>query len=406
MASARFYLERRKESNGQVREDNIPIYLYFSYEGRRFQYYTGERISLTNWDEKRQRAKPSYPGSLELNQYLELISEKAHKIYRESRLQGFIPTVEFFKDSFKKKEAQRSKNFYDHFQAFLESKKAHASEASIRKYRQNLNHLRRFSQLRKYTLEFDSINDDFFNKYVDFFIHNLGHTNNTINRNVKTLKTFLNWATKHGYNTKLEFKNFSYRGYEGEIVHLTYEELMYLYRLELNNERLDKVRDAFCFGCFSGLRYSDIKNLKKENIQYGFIRSYSIKTKDQLDIPINQFMQEILNKYRDNPTQYCIPVMSNQRMNDYLKELGKLAQFMSPINIVRFQGSERIEQVYLKYELLSTHVARKTFVTIAYQKGIPTETIMKITNHKKHDTMKRYLKIGDDLKKKAMQQIF
>ena len=93
-------------------------------------------------------------------------------------------------------------------------------------------------------------------------------------------------------------------------------------------------------------------------------------------------------------------------MNDYLKELGKLAEFFTPINIVRFRGSERLEQVYLKYELLSTHVARKTFVTIAYQKGVSAETIMKITNHKKHDTLKRYLKIGDELKKQAMNNIF
>ena len=406
MASSRFYLERRRDTDGSIREESMPIYLYFSFNGKRFQFYTGERIDAANWDAKRQRARSSCTGSLELNQYLELLNEKAFRIYRECRLQNFIPTIEYFKHQFNDTPKAQSRNFYDHFNSFIESKKQYATHASIKKYRTILTHLKTFSRVKRYTLEFDSINSEFYHKFIDYFIVDCGHTNNTINRTLKTFKTFLNWATKEGYNQKLEFKNFTFKGYEGEIIHLTFEELMHLYHLEISNSTLDRVRDAFCFGCFSGLRYSDIKNLKKENIQHGYIRSYSIKTKDQLNVPINDLMFEILEKYKDNPSQYCIPVMSNQKMNEYLKDLGKLAEFFTPINIVRFRGSERLEQVYLKYELLTTHVARKSFVTIAYQKGVPAETIMKITNHKKHDTLKRYLKIGDDLKKQAMNNIF
>ena len=93
-------------------------------------------------------------------------------------------------------------------------------------------------------------------------------------------------------------------------------------------------------------------------------------------------------------------------MNEYLKEIGKLAGLDTQINIVRFQGAKRIEKIMPKYELLTTHVARKTFVTLAFQKNIPAETIMKITNHKKHDTLKRYMKIEDSQKDEAMQKIF
>jgi site-specific recombinase XerD len=407
MASAKFYLEKRRNTTGEIRIDKVPIYLFFSFNGKRFQHYTGERIDAKYWDDKKQRVKPNYPGTFEINAILEHLSEKAYRFYRQKRLAGNIPTVEDFKNEFSGAAPQiQSRNIFSFYQEYIDSKKISASWNSVKKYQTNLTHLREFALARKFSVEFDSINDSFFDKYLNFFIYDLEHTNNTISRNIRILKTFLNWATKRGYNTNLAFRNFTYKGFDGEIIYLTMDELMHLYSMDIQNEKLSKVRDIFCFGCFTGLRYSDIQNLKKEDVRGDFIRSFSIKTKDQLCIPLNEYSKALIDKYSQYPIDFCFPAPSNQKMNDYLKELGELAGFKEEINLVSFRGSDRIEIKYYKYQLLTTHVARKTFVTNAHQKGISTETIMKITNHKNHQTVARYLKIEEKQMHDAMQKIF
>lgn len=407
MASAKFYIEKRRNASGEIRTEKVPIYLFFSFNGKRFQYYTGERIDTRYWDDKKHRVKSGFPGAMEINSILEHLSEKAYRFYRNKRLSGVIPSIEEFKAEFNGQVPQTlAKGIFDYYQEYIESKRLSASGNSIKKYQTNLNHLRDFGKWSRYTVEFESINDAFLDKYLQFFISGLKHNNNTISRNVRILKSFLNWATKRGYNNKLDYRNFSFGGFSGEIIYLTMEELMHLYNLEIENEKLARVRDIFCFGCFTGLRYSDVKNLKKPDIRGDTIRSTSIKTRDQLNVPLNAYSKSLLAKYDRIPIDYCFPVMSNQKMNDYLKELGKLAGFNEPISLVEFRGSSRIETTYFKYQLLTTHVARKTFVTNAYQRGLPTEVIMKITNHKSHQTMARYLKIDERQVAEAMRKIF
>lgn len=407
MASAKFYLEKRRTPSGEIRSEKVPIYLFFSFNGRRFQFYTGERIDFKYWDDKKQRIKAAFPGAFEINALLEQLSEKAYRFYRSKRLDGHIPTIEEFKSEFSgKTERKGTKTLFEYYEEYIQSKKLSASENSIKKYRTNLNHLRDFSRHYKFTVEFESINDAFLDKYLQFFIHDLKHNNNTISRNVRILKSFMNWATKRGHNQRLDYRNFSFGGFAGEIIYLSLEELMHLYTLDIQNEKLARVRDIFCFGCFTGLRYSDVKNLKKEDIRGDIIRSTSIKTRDQLNVPLNAYSKALLAKYSHFPMDYCFPVMSNQKMNDYLKELGEVAGLNEEVGMVEFKGPERIETKYFKYQLLTTHVARKTFVTNAYRQGLPTEVIMKITNHKSHQTMARYLKIDEKQVQEAMQKIF
>ncbi len=405
MGSVKFYIEIRN-NRSKSKDKDLPIYLYYTFDKKRFQYNTGLRTDVNLWDRKKQKVKASAIGAFEINMMLEMLSEKAYRTYREARLQGFIPSIQYFKTLFSLETSQLKKSFFGFYKEFLEDKALRLTESSLKKYNTNYNHLKNFQRVKNYTLEFSSINDDFFKKYLGYMLNDLGHTNNTINRNLKVLKTFLNWASQKGYNLLSFYKNFHFRGYDGEVIYLTRDELIDLYNMKFINKRLERVRDAFCFGCFTGLRFSDVKNLKKQDVRDGYIRSYSIKTKDQLSIPLNPYSRAILEKYKRYDEQYSLPVLSNQRMNEYLKEIGKLAGLDTEINIVRFQGAKRIEKIMPKYELLTTHIARKTFVTLAFQKNIPAETIMKITNHKKHDTLKRYMKIEDKQQYDAMQKIF
>ena len=105
-------------------------------------------------------------------------------------------------------------------------------------------------------------------------------------------------------------------------------------------------------------------------------------------------------------TYMLFPAISNQKMNTYLKELGKLTELNEPVQIIRFRGSERIEKIVPKYEVLTSHVARKTFITNAMIRGMSTEVIMDITTHHSYKSFQRYFKIVDDHKKSQMDKVF
>ena len=122
-------------------------------------------------------------------------------------------------------------------------------------------------------------------------------------------------------------------------------------------------------------------------------------------IYFNDLSYPIIKKYEQykNVSENVLPVISNQKYNDYLKELGKLAGFDQPTTKVIFKGSERIERTVPKYELLTSHVARKTFVTLALYKGIPAEVVRSFTGHKDAKVMERYFKFNGQEKKNQMQ---
>jgi integrase len=167
------------------------------------------------------------------------------------------------------------------------------------------------------------------------------------------------------------------------------------------------VRDMFCFGCFTGLRFSDIMNLKCENIRNGSIYVKTIKNKKSAIIPLTKYSESIVNSYMGNePDGYLFPRISNQKTNEYLKQIGIIAELNESVTIVSFSGTKRTEKSKLKHEVLTTHVARRTFITNALDRGMPSEVIMDITGHGSHKVFERYYKIIDDQRKREMEKAF
>jgi integrase len=173
-----------------------------------------------------------------------------------------------------------------------------------------------------------------------------------------------------------------------------------------SNEKLDKVRDVFIFMCFTGLRHSDAFNLRKSDIKDNHLEITTIKTNDSLIIELNRQSIAILDKYRDSQLKgdKALPVITNQKMNIYLKELAKKAGIDEPIRMTHYEGNTRIDKVYPKYELICTHSARRTFVCSALAIGIPAQVIMKWTGHSDYKTMKPYMDIADDVRAKSMEK--
>jgi integrase len=402
MAIFKYYLEKRKDKEGEIITKNVPIIYSFSFDGYRIKTFSGERIDSTLWDNVKQRVTGG-KNRIGINQRLEALQSKIEKVYRDGKVLDENVTPNYIRAKLTTiKHEPKSINVY--FEEFIKVKKSTLVPNSLKAYTTTSNHLKEYFNKKRVKISFNEIDEKFYNSFVNYMIEDVGLTNNTVNKLTKNLKSFLKWALEQGYHQNENFRRFSYKENESEIFVLDWAELMHLYNLEIEKEYLKQVRDIFCFGCFTSLRYSDIFNLKKNQILNDIISIRVQKTKEVIQIPLNKYSKAILEKYSNIQGDKCLPVISNQKMNEYLKIVGDLAGMKSIVTRVKYKGNERIEEHLPKYEILTTHIARKTFITNAFRLNIPVEVIMQISGHKDHKVFKRYNKIAQEQVKTAMEK--
>ena len=380
--------------------------------GREFQYKmnTKEFVMVKYWNFDSQQVKHSYTGAPELNERLNSLRADLQRNYRvllqeketitTHDIKNLVSTL--FED---KKPRDTRKEFIEAINQFIEVKSADKGALTIKKYKTLSNLLQGFQEDKKYQLYFESINVNFYELFKAYLIKDKKQTNNTIGKYISTLKTFLHWATDREYNKNLTFKKFKVPNENSDIIYLTEEELFHLYNFDLAGKKvLESVRDTFCFGCFTGARFSDIFKLRREDIKDNIWHLRTVKTREKIQIPLNEFALEILAKYSnvENP----LPVMSNQKTNLYLKLLGKYLDINEDTTKTMYRGAEAVVLNKPKHDFISTHTARRTFVTLSLEKGMRAETVMAITGHKDYKTMKKYLKIISKVKEQEMNNVW
>lgn len=148
---------------------------------------------------------------------------------------------------------------------------------------------------------------------------------------------------------------------------------MKLFYYGFGNDRLNKVRDVFCFCCFTGVRFSDVKKIRREDIRDNYMLVTTEKTIDPLRIDLNDYALNILGNY--NNDENPLPIISQDKTNKYIKEIGEILEFSTPITEVYFVGEKRHTKTHIKKEVLSTHAGRRTFVVNALKMNIPTIVI-------------------------------
>jgi integrase len=258
-------------------------------------------------------------------------------------------------------------------------------------YKRTLKYLEDFEKQSKQAYDFKDLGLDFYNKYTAFLQNNKLSTN-SIGREIKTLKIILNEAKAKGKELNREFLNgcFTVTTEESENIYLNESELEKLYKHDFsNNSRLDRVRDLFLVGAWTGLRFSDFTRIKKENIKNESIEIEQQKTNKRVIIPLHPVVLEIWRKYGE----MLPPVISNQKFNDYIKDICKLAEINTPEHKGITRGGLRISQKFDKWELVSSHTARRSFATNLYLSGFPTLSIMQITGHKTEKAFMKYIKV-------------
>ncbi|HEX8314126.1 MAG TPA: phage integrase SAM-like domain-containing protein [Flavisolibacter sp.] len=279
------------------------------------------------------------------------------------------------------------------------------SKGTLNNYQTAKQHLQAFEQRKRYRIDFDTITLEFFNSYVDFlqktFVQKtkdasgndiVGLSHNSIAKDIRMLKIFMNKAVGLGYTGNLAFKHedFTYSEEATDAVYLKEAEISKLFRYKPTSEKLENVKDMFVFGCLVGLRFSDYSNVKPENIidEDGelFLKIKTQKTGELVYIPCHPIVLQIFYKYGRN-TNRLPKSISNQKFNEYIKEVCKAANFDQA-------GRLTTHPEKLLYECISSHTARRSFATNLFLEGFPVMEIMKITGHTTEKAFMKYIRVS------------
>lgn len=400
------------------KETLILFSAYFKNENRKFVYSTGENIRPKEWDfvnrmpnNTNGRTKEADNHRLikrQLDRYSNFLIEITSR-YINSDQEITIDNIRSeFNKEFKHTNAIGSK-YFEVYDLFLKEKindrtDGAISKSTINRYTCNKNLLIDYETYAKTKLHFSKINKRFYNDFISYCTSVKRHSTNTLSRNIGLLKTFLYWALENNYTYKTDFKDF--KNIKKEItdeVALTMEQVVEIMNFDFSkNNRLEKVRDLFVFGCVTGMRYSNYSKVSKSDIERSFInvRDQKDKTK-KLSIPLNDYSNFILKKY-----DYKLPKISNQRFNDYIKETIKIVGYTDDIKKTIKIGKEIIETISPFYERVSSHTSRRSFITIMKNKKIPDKVIMSYTGHKSLEVFNQYYKPNNDEKVDFMKTVW
>ena len=417
-----FTLESRKK-DGVLIVENVPIRMRVNFASKRIEFTTGYRIDAAKWDADKQRVKNGCSNKLkqaasEINVSLLGYYTEIQDIFKKFEVEKIMPTQEQIKEAFNalhkpiEEEVKPRKStpnaFYKIFDEFVRDcgRQNDWTDSTYEKFAVVKNHLMNFRD----GLTFDFFDEKGLNDYVTYLRDVKEMRNSTIGKQLSFLKWFLRWAFKKGLHQNNAYDSYKpkLKSTQKKIIFLTWEELNKLREFEMPaaKQALDRARDVFLFQCFTGLRYSDVFNLRRSDIKGDHIEVTTVKTSDSLIIELNNHSKAILDKYKDVAFEddKVLPVITNQKMNDYLKELAELAGINEPVRQTYYRGNERIDEVTPKYALLGIHAGRRTFICNALALGIPPQVVMKWTGHSDYKAMKPYIDIADDIKANAMSK--
>lgn len=401
-----------------------PINMVIRFNNQRINVGTGFKVVPAHWSTRTGRVKNVVDATDRdaINYYLDKTDKEI-----TATLTGLKANrIELTKETVRQKvkdylspiaEVERPKTLIDFIREYIEKcpnrmvrgSKARAgrliSPDTIRRYKTTLYGLEEFAQTYSHPLTFDDVDIHFYNAFTAWLIAK-DHATNNVSKYIENLKGFMSAAVDEGLTTNMAYRKFSNLREDAESIYLTENELQRIYDLDLSkNIRLERVRDSFIFAAWTGLRFSDFSTLQPEHIQADsdgnkYLDLHQHKTGGKVYIPIvHEAVTQILNKYEN-----CLPSgISNQKTNDYIKEVCKLAELNDKILKHMTKGGKPVVKTsngwsttssgVEKWTLVTTHTARRSFATNMFKRNMPTVLIMKLTGHKKETEFLKYIKV-------------
>ena len=383
--SVLFYIKRSKATN----EGICPIYARVTIQAKRFEFSANKYVNPERWSGEESKVKGTNEEARTINSHLDYLKNQVLEAEKRLFKKDIKITSENLKDElFGTTENKRMlvPIFQDHNNKIKELVDKEYAPGTLQRYKTSFNHTVEFLQWKYKVsdIEITKIDHAFITDY-EFWLRSVRNcANNTAVKYIKNFNKIIKICLVNDWLEKNPFANYKSKVKEVERVYLTEKEIQNIIEKDFKTERLLLVRDIFLFSCFTGLAYIDVKNLTKSHISFGidgekWIFTHRQKTESASKIPILPVTQIIINKYENHPQclneNELLPILSNQKMNAYLKEIAVVCE---------------IEKE------LTFHIARHTFATtVTLTNGVPIESVSKMLGHKNLRTTQHYAKVLD-----------
>lgn len=380
-----FYIKRSKANNLGL----CPIYARVTISTKRFEFSTNKYVNPDKWSTEGSKVKGTTEEARTINNHLDYLKNQILEAEKILFKKDISLTSENLKNElFGKSETKRMliPIFEDHNKKMKELVGKEFAPGTLERYVTSLRHTKDFLKWKYKTDDIDiaKIDHAFITDY-EFWLRSVKNcANNTAVKYVKNFHKVINICLANGWLDKNPFINYRSKVKEVERVFLTEDEVQAILKKEFKTDRLRLVKDIFLFSCFTGLAYVDVKNLTKSHISIGidgekWIFTHRKKTEVVSKIPVLPVAQMIIDKYKNHPEcinkDKLLPVLSNQKMNAYLKEIADICEIEKD---------------------LTFHIARHTFATtITLTNGVPIESVSKMLGHKNLKTTQHYAKVLD-----------
>lgn len=407
------------------RNETIIVFRVSSGRSINVKFSTGYKINPKYWDKEGQKVRnvAAVTNSTEINNYLDSLRNSFNKMIAERVAKGEAITKKVITETYdivsNKKlvgNVEEEMTFFKYCEQFIQNKekklpkKRWNQSETVGVYKQAIKHLKEFQKDEGFIVDFDTIDLEFYYEFLEYMqtkekSDGEYYSVNTIGKHLKTLKTILNEATINGYNTNLKYKHPEFKIIK-EIttaIYLDNKELKKMFKLDLSElPEHSKARDIFILGCETGQRVSDYNNfcdcrIINENGSKYFVVNQK-KTGNEVHCFITPVMADIMNKRYNGQAP---PKMPEPIINKLIKEVGDKAKINEVVIFERTEGRKKIKKEISKFNLITTHTARRTFATNKFKAGIPPHDIMPLTGHK---TEKEFLKyIREDVKSRIVR---
>ena len=418
---------------------SVMIRVRWEHKTRAVVFSCGVFADKSKWDSDQQRAQHNtvhvvnehHCSAREINSAVSEMKEAIDAAFSNFAIVGHTPTVLELKEVVKarmdelhpKKLKESSledvplglfhmrslSTIFDEFILDMKDCMRWRSNYSEYHYRQVCNNIKEcIKESDRYdSMVIGEVDTKFLNELKRWYVKN-NYYNKTTNKQFSNLLTVLRWAKRKGYPIRDEVLLYKTQLDDPQkvVVFLKYNELQHFMDYPFNEgSHLDRMRDLFCFMALTSLRHSDLRALKKTDVEGDTIKIYTKKTQKLVLIPITERARRIINKYKDiTPGERLFKVPSDQKMNDGIREAAEAAGLNRMITEVHAEGKELIQVTNPLFKTLSCHDARRTFVCISLRLGIPAEIVMKSTGHSDYTAMKPYIEIMEESVTEQMQK--
>ena len=397
MAQVKFYLKDK-----HAKEDTL-INLFFSFSGKRLKWYTGHSIHPKDW---------SFPNKLpkrkpELTQTLKNYAAKVKEIHASFLAQEINPTTTQIRDKLNeiyRDEAIPEETLLSYLGKFVDHNPKNFAHNTLKQYKTLHRHLSEFVEATGYNLKFKTVNGNFDESFFEYLTNKEQPLSpSSVNKVYGIFKAFMTYATRKGFNTNMLYQTFQHKRKKTLQIALTRREVEKLEALQLSGIK-ELYRDIFLFSCETAMEFSAVSKLKPTDIkektfrgindgeQIKYAEYYRSKTGGKVTPPLSEKALAIMEKYDDPDRETCFPKLNNQVYNRSLKEVGQLAGITEPIEVVSYEGANKKTSVKPKYELMTSHTGRRTFVTLFIESGGTNEACRVYTGHATNKQLDNYRK--------------